>query len=150
MSIPKIKVNNINTYQIPNVENVYIPRWMTTQPSVDHLLPPIVVNIGNPIVNIPGCVKMHKDDKRHKNNIPIDKSMVENDPKSAMTLCPDGSYPTYDAMNYEPDQLTITTESKAPPVAPPPEPGDHLSIAKQGCCPDPGTPLLFVVPSNQS
>ncbi len=122
MSIPKIKVNNINTYQIPNVENVYIPRWMTTQPSVDHLLPPIVVNIGNPIVNIPGCVKMHKDDKRHKNNIPIDKSMVENDPKSAMTLCPDGSYPTYDAMNYEPDQLTITYEQKAPPVAPPPEP----------------------------
>ncbi len=122
MSIPKIKVNNINTYQIPNVENVYIPRWMTTQPSVDHLLPPIVVNIGNPIVNIPGCVKMHKDNKRHKNNIPIDKSMVENDPKSAMTLCPDGSYPTYDAMNYEPDQLVMTYEQEAPPVAPPPEP----------------------------
>ena len=39
-----------------------------------------------------------------------------------MTLCPDGSYPSYDAMNYEPDQLTITYETKAPPVAPPPEP----------------------------
>ena len=122
MSIPKIKVNNINTYSIPNVENVYIPRWMTTQPNVDYLLPPVIINIGNPIVDMPGCVKMHKDDKRHKNNIPIDKNLVENDPKNAMTLCPDGSYPTYDAMNYEPDQLTITYEQKAPPVAPPPEP----------------------------
>jgi hypothetical protein len=95
---------------------------MTTQPNVDYLLPPVVVNIGNPIVDIPGCVKMHKDDRRHKNNIPIDKKMIENDPKKAMTLCPDGSYPSYDAMNYEPEQLVMTYEQEAPPVAPPPEP----------------------------
>ena len=47
----------------------------------DNLIPPVVVNIGNPVVDIPGCVKMHKDDKRHKNNIPIDKNLVENDSK---------------------------------------------------------------------
>ena len=122
MSIPVIKVNNINTYSIPDVQNVYIPRWMTTQPNVDYLLPPVIINIGNPIVDMPGCVKMHKDDKKHKNNIPIDKNMIENDPKQAMTLCPDGSYPTYDAMNYEPEKLIMTYETKAPPVAPPPEP----------------------------
>ena len=39
-----------------------------------------------------------------------------------MTLCPDGSYPSYDAMNYERDQLQMVYESKAPPIAPPPEP----------------------------
>ena len=135
MSIPRIRVNEIGTQNIWNVQNVqvaetytnnipnvYIPSWMVTQPNVDYLLPPVVVNIGNPVVDIPGCVKMHKDDKRHKNNIPIDKNLVENDSKNAMTLCPDGSYPSYDAMNYEPDQLTITYETKAPPVAPPPEP----------------------------
>ena len=122
MSIPKIQVNQVQTYQIPDVQNVYIPRWMTTQPNVDYLIPPVVINIGNPILNIPGCVKMHKDDKRHKNNIPIDKNMVENDSKGAMTLCPDGSYPSYDAMNYEPEQLQMTYSTEAPPVAPPPEP----------------------------
>ena len=105
-----------------NIPNVYVPRWMTTQPSVDYLIPPVVVNIGNPIVDIPGCVKAHKDNKIHKNNIPIDKDLVKNDSKKAMTLCPDGSYPAYDAMNYEPDQLIITTETEPPPVAPPPEP----------------------------
>jgi len=125
MSIPKINIHNVqkvNTYQIPNVENVYIPRWMVTQPNVDYLLPPVVVNIGNPIINIPGCVKAHKDNKRHKNNIPIDKDLVENDEGEAMTLCPDGSYPHYDAMNYEPEQLIMTYEQKPPVVPPPPEP----------------------------
>ena len=124
MSIPKINVHNVqkvNTYHIPNVENVYIPRWMITQPNVDYLLPPVVVNIGNPIINIPGCVKAHKDNKRHKDGVPIDKDLVENDDGEAMTLCPDGSYPHYDAMNYEPEQLLMTYEQKPPVVPPPPE-----------------------------
>ena len=112
-----IKTNNVNVnpiyntgvYQIGNqtvqvadnytnnIPNVYVPRWMTSQPNVDYLLPPVVVDIGNPIVDIPGCVKMHKDDRRHKNNIPIDKNLVENDSKGAMTVCPDGSYPSYNS-----------------------------------------------------
>ena len=135
MGIPRIRINEIGTRNIWNVQNVqvaetyannipnvYVPSWMVNQPNVDYLIPPVVVNIGNPIVDIPGCVKAHKDNKRHKTGIPIDKDLVENDSKNAMTLCPDGSYPTYDAMNYEPDQLLMTYESKAPPVAPPPEP----------------------------
>ena len=157
MSIPKIQVNQVQTYQIPDVQNVYIPRWMTTQPNVDYLIPPVVINIGNPIVNMPGCVKMHKDDKRHENNIPIDKNMVENDPKGAMTLCPDGSYPTYDAMNYEPEQLQMTYETKAPPVAPPPEPEVNTpetpSIPKtdgeEVPCPGPNAPRIGDVAQNQ-
>jgi len=120
INIPNIQ--NINTYKIPNIKNVYIPRWMTTQPNVDHLLPPIVLHVGNPIVDMPGCVEMHKDNKKHKTNIPVDKNLVQDDPKNAMTLCPDGSYPSYSAMNYEPEQLQMTYETKAPPVAPPPEP----------------------------
>ena len=135
MGIPRIRINEIGTRNIWNVQNVqvaetyannipnvYVPSWMVNQPNVDYLIPPVVVNIGNPIVDIPGCVKAHKDNKRHKTGIPIDKDLVENDSKNAMTLCPDGSYPTYDAMNYEPDQLLMTYESKAPPVAPPPDP----------------------------
>ena len=64
MSIPRIGVQQIGTRNIQvadtytnNIPNVYVPRGMTTQPSVDYLIPPVVVNIGNPIVDIPGCVK---------------------------------------------------------------------------------------------
>ena len=124
MTIPRIR--NIDTRQISiqetTIPNVYVPNWMTVQPNVDYLIPPVVINIGNPVVDIPGCVKAHRDNKQHKTGIPIDKDLVKNDSKNAMTLCPDGSYPAYSAMNYEPDQLLMTYESKAPPVAPPPEP----------------------------
>ena len=129
MSIPRIGVHQIGTQKVQiadnytnDIPNVYVPRWMTTQPNVDYLIPPVVVNIGNPVVDIPGCVKAHKDNKQHKTGIPFDKDLVKNDSKNAMTLCPDGSYPAYDAMNYEPEQLLMTYESEAPPVAPPPEP----------------------------
>ena len=73
-----------------------------------------------------------------------------------MTLCPDGSYPSYDAMNYEPDQLTITYETKAPPVAPPPEPEfdtpETPSIPKtdeEVPCPGPNMPRIGDVAQNQ-
>ena len=112
MTIPKVDIRNIDSIGNNSIPNVYVPNWMFREPSTDYLLPPVVVNIGNPIVDIPGCVTMHKDDKRHKNNISIDKNLVENDPKNAMTVCPDGSYPTYDAMNYEPDQLQMQYDQK--------------------------------------
>ena len=176
MSIPRIKINEIgarrvNVNQIGaqniwdvqvadtytnNIPNLYVPSWMVTQPNVDNLLPPVVVNIGNPVVDMPGCVKMHKDNKRHKNNIPIDKDLVENDEGNAMTLCPDGSYPSYDAMNYEPEQLIMTYEQKAPVVPPPPEPNldtpETPTIPKTDedvPCPGPNMPRIGDVAQNQ-
>jgi len=148
MSIPRIGVNQIGTQNIwnfqniqvaetyNNIPNVYIPSWMVNQPNINNLIPPVVIDIGNPVVDIPGCVKAHKDNKRHKDNIPIDKDLVKNDSKNAMTLCPDGSYPSYDAMNYEPEQLIMTYEQKPPVVPPPPEPDidtpETPSIPKTG------------------
>ena len=172
MSIPRIGINQIGTPRVGtqniwNVEvadtytneipNVYVPSWMITQPNVDNLIPPVVVNIGNPVVDIPGCVKMHKDNKKHKTGIPIDKDLVKNDSKNAMTLCPDGSYPSYSAMNYEPEQLLMTYEQKAPVVPPPPEPNvdtpDTPSIPKTGDeevpCPGPNAPRIGDVAQNQ-
>ena len=112
-NIPNVRVNNVGVYQIPN--------WQIRQPYVPNFYP-VTNHLGFPIVDIPGCVKMHKDNKRHRNGVPIDKDLVANDPGAAMTVCPDGSYPSYDAMNYEPEQMTIIREQKAPPIAAPPDP----------------------------
>ena len=117
MSIPHIHVDNVNTVQIPNV---FVPNWQQYQPTVDHLIPPVVVNIGNPIIDMPGCVKMHRDNQYHKSGLPVDRNLVEDDPEQAMIVC-DATIPSYDAMNYEPDQLIITRPQEVPPVAPPPE-----------------------------
>ena len=107
-------------------------------------------------MDIPGCVTMHKDDKYHKSGLPVDKSLVENDPGTAMTLCPSGEYPTYDAMNYEPEQLTIIREQEAPPIAPPPDPPDSpetptdaIPEQKEPDCPGPNQPRIGDVAQNQ-
>ena len=94
--------------------------WLLRQPNVDNLVPPVILHIGNPIVNMPGCVKMHRDNRYHNNGLPIDRNLVENDPDRAMTLC-DAEVPSYDAMNYEPEQLIITREAPVPVVPPPPD-----------------------------
>ena len=117
MSIPHIHVDNVNTVQIPNV---FVPNWQLHQPTVDHLIPPVVVNIGNPIIDMPGCVKMHRDNQYHKSGLPVDRNLVEDDPEQVMTVC-DATIPSYDAMNYEPEQLIIQREQEVPAVAPPPE-----------------------------
>ena len=110
-------INQINDVNIP-----YTPLWMMRQPNVDHLMYPVVLKFGNPLIDMPGCVEMHQDNKYHSSGLPKDKNLIENDPDKAMTLCPDGSYPSYNAMNYEPEQLVYTSEAEPPPIAPPPEP----------------------------
>ena len=146
MTIPTIGIYNINTIGSRNVPNLYVPNWARSQPITDHLVPPVVVNVGVPIINLPGCAKMHKDNQRHKNGIPIDKNLMEDDPSEIMTLC-DAGYPTYDAMNYEPEQLIITRETPPPPVEPPPAPpdfqADEIPETKQEV-PCPGTGQLRV------
>ena len=138
MSIPTIEIEEVS------VQEVYVPNWIQQQPTVDYLVPPVILNIGNPIVNMPGCVKSHRDNQYHKSGLPVDKNLVEQDPDKAMILC-DAEVPSYDAMNYEPEQLIIVREAPVPNVPPPetpptpdvPNTGD-LSSNEEVPCPGPG------------
>ena len=142
MSIPTIEIGEVS------VQEVYVPNWIQQQPTVDYLVPPVVLNIGNPIVNMPGCVKAHKDNQYHKSGLPVDKNLVEQDPDKAMILC-DAQVPSYDAMNYEPERLIITREAPIPDVRPPetpptpdvPDTGD-LSPNEEVPCPGPNQPRV--------
>ena len=116
--------------------------WLLRQPNVDNLVPPVILHIGNPIVNIPGCVKMHKDNKYHNNGLPIDRNLVEDDPNQVMTVC-DAEVPSYDAMNYEPERMLFIQETPVPPVEPPPAPpefeADEIPKTEEDVpCPGPG------------
>ena len=138
MTIPTIGIREVY------VPNVYVPNWLNSTPNVDHLVPPVVLYIGNPIINMPGCVKGHQDNQMHKSGLPKDKNLVEQDPNKAMILC-DATIPYYDAMNYEPEQLIITREAPVPNVPPPPTPPTpdvpdtgNLSADEEVPCPGPG------------
>ena len=117
MSIPLIHVDDLGSVQI---QNVTVSNYQVHEPNVNHLIPPVVVNIGNPIIDMPGCVKAHQDNQYHKSGLPVDRNLVEDDPEQAMTVC-DATIPSYDAMNYEPENLTFIQEAPVPPVAPPPD-----------------------------
>ena len=138
-------VNDINipNITIPNV--VSSESWIYGIPNIPSNHPPVTTNIGFPIVEIPGCVKMHKDNQDHVTRMPFDKDLVNQDEKGSTTLCPHGEYPTYDAMDYTPEQLIIQRETPPPEVAPPPEieppelpdTGD-IGGKEEVACPGPG------------
>ena len=137
--INEIEVPNIT---IPNV--VSNQHWLNGIPNVPSNHPPITTQIGFPIVEIPGCVKMHQDNKDHVSKLPFDKDLVNQDEKGTTTLCPHGEYPSYEAMEYTPEQLLITQETPPPPVEPPPTPPEFETDAipdtkdKEVPCPGPG------------
>ena len=95
--------------------------WIYGIPFIPNNNPPVTLQIGFPIVDMPGCVEMHKDNKDHISNLPFDKDLVNQDPKGSTTLCPHGEYPSYNAIDYQPEQLIITRETPPPPIEPPPE-----------------------------
>ena len=140
MTIPHIQPIYNNNISIPNV---FVPNWQNVERQVDHLVPPVVLNIGNPIVNMPGCVNAHQDTQMHVSGLPKDKNLVDQDPDRAMIVC-DATIPSYDAMNYEPEQLIITTEAPVPVVPPPPDvdppevpPTGDLGVNEEVDCPGP-------------
>jgi len=146
-NIPNVQVNNVGIYEIPY--------WQIQQPYVPNFNP-VTNQLGFPIVDMPGCVNMHKDNRR--DGKPWDRDLVNQDPKGSTTLCPHGQYPSYSAMDYEPEQMTIITEQEAPPVAssPPPDPPgspetpDTKDTApKDPPCPGPNAQRIGDIAQNQ-
>ena len=130
------------------IPNVTIPQvkqsdWIYGIPFIPNNNPPVTLQIGFPIVDMPGCVKMHQDNKDHVTRLPFDKDLVNQDEKGSTTLCPHGEYPSYDAMDYQPEQLLVTQETPPPAVQPPPTPPEFTPEAipeteKEVACPGPG------------
>jgi hypothetical protein len=93
ISINDIEINDIRTYDFNNT-STSIP-----------LAAPVVVNIGVPVVNIPGCVEATETNTA-KNN-----QLREDDPNGVVTLC-DSGVPNFSPISYEPNQMILT----GPPV----------------------------------
>ena len=140
-------MGQVNEIKIPNVVVPKIgtnDQWLNQIPYIPNNDPPVTVQIGFPIVDLPGCVTMHKDNQDKVTRMPFDHDLVNQDEDGTTTLCPHGEYPTYDAMDYTPEQLLITQETEPPPVAPPPTPPEFEPDAipktdeENIACPGPG------------
>ena len=120
MPIPDIRLNNL---RIRDVIIPDVPRWMSSDPPAAlPVMPPVTMQLGTPIVNIPGCVQAHKDNKENVN-------LKEADDKGIMTLC-DAGTPYYTALDYDRNKIKLEQEPPPPPAykAPPkPEPPETKS-----------------------
>ena len=116
MTIPNIQINNadVKTIGTTQVFVPNIPQWLIDSPvhSIPNA-PPATVIIGNPVIDMPGCVEAHEESD--KNN-----SIIEDDEDNVLVFC-DGGVPSYDAMDYQPEQLQLEMEAPPPPIVEPPE-----------------------------
>ena len=106
-SIPIIRINGIPIRQIGiNTITVADSRmWISNPPQAIPPVVPVTTYIGKPIVDIPGCVSVHKENAVNRNK---NKQLVNDDPKGQTTLC-DGGAPYYTAPEYDARELTWQT-----------------------------------------
>ena len=150
MPINEIQNIQLNNAGIPNITirpvgNNYIGvrpiqhYWVYSPYSALPIEGPVTTLIGTPIVNMPGCVKVNKENAKNPAN--KNKQLVNDDPKQNVVLC-DGGMPYYEPPEYDARELSWQTvyvdpeeaggidagEPLPPPspdVEPPNTPGDN-------------------------
>ena len=90
-SISRIGVNEISDARI----------FGNNAPTVIPPTVPVTEIIGSPIVNMPGCVKVHKENVKQRSR---NKMLVDDDPKGNTILC-DAGAPYYDPVIYDSREL---------------------------------------------
>ena len=105
----------IREIQIGNLNVPQIPEWLMSPPQSIPPVVPVTLNLGTPIVNMPGCVESHPDAGKSK-------TLAEDDPQGTRTYC-DGQTPSFNPIDYNPEEMTVTTTTPPPktetPEAPP-------------------------------
>ena len=147
----------------PNIGQIGDARiWMIDQPYTGYMPVPVTVRIGTPVVNMPGCVKAHKENAKNPAN--RNKMLVDNDPKGNVVLC-DGGMPYFEPPDYQANRLDWRTiYGEAPtvdsgvdlgdppdPITPDtPDPPSTPTDAKEDPpCPGPLAPRIGDVAQNQ-
>ena len=142
----------IRDIDIRNVEirNINIPNWMTNQPRLPSA-PPVTVQVGVPVIDIPGCVEAHLDNKQGTND-----NLTDDDPKGAKVFC-DGNMPSFNPIRYEPENMVIERSAPVPKVNPPEVPAPEVPKdtappkveTKEVECPPPNALRIGDVAQNQ-
>ena len=118
--------------QIPDVHS-----WTQIAPlNIPHA-PPVTLEIGLPIINIPGCVEAHEQNKKSS-------TIFKDDSNGVKVFC-DAGVPSYNPIDYNPEQLIYTTLPSVPntPTSPPTE-----TPAVPSQLPSPGAGFKPPAPSN--
>ena len=124
-SIPFIQVNGTGIKLIQPIRSSIRPIgigyisdarvWMIEPPQAIPPTVPVTMQVGTPVVNMPGCVKVHKENAKNPKN--RNKMLVDDDPKGNTVLC-DAGAPYYEPADYDYRGLswqTVYTDSEEAP-----------------------------------
>ena len=110
MEIQSIVIPQTSTQTVPNI---YTPNWLQSEPVVPFPLVPITQQVGVPVIQYPGCVTAHESNR---------EQLKKDDPDKVQVFC-DAGMPSFDSMDYNPDELEyIAPPVEAPKLDPPPTP----------------------------
>jgi hypothetical protein len=100
-------IQNIGPPRRSTISNINVDRIWVIEPS--QAIPyqtPITTGMGTPIVDMPGCVMVNKENAKRPPN--KNKQLVNDDPKQNVVLC-DGGMPYFTAPNYDARELSWQT-----------------------------------------
>ena len=133
--IPEIKIPNIEI-AIAEIPDYYLDIELNIPKTT-----PVTLSIGSPIIQLPGCIEYNPANKKSN-------KLTEEDQKGNVILC-DGTVPSYNPMNYEPEQLILTKPAEVPQIPldtdevfEPPEPELPNTNTPEIICPPNEAPIV--------
>ena len=89
--MPEIRSITIQPVQVPT-----IPRIPEAAALPD--APPVTLQLGMPVVELPGCAAVHPDAK-------LNPSLLQDDPGRVGVFCPEGQMPSFVPMDFTPNKF---------------------------------------------
>ena len=140
--IPEIRIRSINLPQIPD--------YLIEPPQAIPSSVPVTVQIGFPIVDLPGCVEAHETNNAKNNQIKND------DERGVLTFC-DGHIPSFNPINFNEEVELPTPKPPVPPYKAPEVPGIPeiptnaipKPVKQEILCPGPNAPRIGDIAQNK-
>ena len=93
--IGSVTVKSVSLPEIPSFPE--IRTLPIASPVTQGLNQPVTLELGVPVVEMPGCVPVHPDAK-------LNPSLLEDDPGRVGMFCPDGQLPSFNPLDFTPGE----------------------------------------------
>ena len=106
--IPNINIGINEIKIVSNLQIRRIPEYLVPPETSVPTAPPVTLQIGTPLIDLPGCVEYNP-----ANNDSED--LVDQDERGNVILC-DGTMPSFNPINYEPERIVPTRPALVPAI----------------------------------
>ena len=106
--IPNISIGIKEIKIVSNLQIRRIPEYLVPPETSIPTAPPVTLQIGTPLIDLPGCVEYNPANNDSEN-------LVDQDERGNVILC-DGTVPSFNPINYEPERIVPTRPALVPAI----------------------------------